>query len=502
MDSDDEGEEINVVDLYPMRLSSRFQLMDSLLTAAYIMRISTFDCQTSTRHINDLPMEILANILLHVLPCFFYLPQFLAHDRWVVSCVCRSFRNTIADPRFWSTIYIDERTRPNALVRSLDRSQAADLHFCFKMLDTSSPDLPSFFIPPLDDPTNNDVMKLHWLAMLGFVEPCMSRCRSLSISTAQITGTVFLLRVASGLDGRSIRSILLSLRPPSMDLQRSALATTNDATRPTIPDLLGGALPSLTNLAVYRGLPLWAPSAVYSSLTTLRLEGLTNEFSPRVDELFDIFTTTHRLTHLYFINVLVEGFDDFVLEPPQLHHLTHLSFTSCTDSSSCFLSLILVPTLRTLRLEFMGDSDVWSFLDHCGAFLANVTEVSLKIELDTMAPFVQLLRCLPNIRYLDTRIMTSPFYLYMQAAMMHWSGLCPLLEVVLTNDYIEHAILLGMLSRSSSTHFGKNLRIVSPTWKVGNVVDTMPHDSTMILPGVVYSKPCVTPCRTLEYDFP
>ncbi|KAJ7710371.1 hypothetical protein B0H17DRAFT_1190123 [Mycena rosella] len=286
----------------------------------------------------------------------------------------------------------------------------------------------------------------------------MDRCRCLTLTAADRCSSSHLMRLTSSLTARFVRTLHLQLHPPDMDDQRDDLSALMQTTFDVpVPPVFGHDMLSLTSLCWDGGMVLWGPCPLYSGLTTLRFDDLSDEFTPSVDELLVVFQAASCLTHLHLNNVSVEHFDARTVDLPILPHLSHLAFASngC-PSSSAFLSLLRLPVMHTLRLELHSDEDVNSFVNNCTSIVRDVADLTLIYQhFDGVAPLARLLGSMPNLCRLDTCGAADHFCLLLYPVIMHWSGVCPLLEVYLTRDVIESRMMLGMLKNADATHLAQ-----------------------------------------------
>ncbi|KAJ7710372.1 hypothetical protein B0H17DRAFT_1190124 [Mycena rosella] len=454
------------------------------LHVAYLAFLRSYSPDATRRGFNDLPLDVSSYILLLVPPSFFYLPQFYDHDRRVLCMVSHGFHNIVhGDGRFWSSIYVDERTAANDLVDWGTRSGSHDLVMEFRMLPNMHLDFP-VRLNPARNPVRSllrwddfSTLKAHWDALMAVGVPLVRRCTNLTLTAFDTPSTANLLRYSRTMHPVFVRHLYLALAPLPLVDQRIHLAQPDMV--PDIPDVFEAAMPStLTYLWMDTYMLLWGASPLYTSLTTLRIDTLVGLYSPTVDELLLVFQTASRLTHIHFCNVAVSGFDAFELAPPTLGFLTHLNYAGDTHSCSWFISLLHLPALTTVRLDFWSDSDLLSFVYNCAPMLRVVQDCTLGFRLTRTYPLARLLQLMPALRRLDTRIMSdSNFHLWLHPIIMHWRGLCPVLELILTKDFIEPRILHAMLRMAHEAPFGNALNIVSAFDKDALGDRTLPYDS-------------------------
>ncbi|KAJ7171232.1 hypothetical protein C8R46DRAFT_1216810 [Mycena filopes] len=466
----------------PAALASneRYAVDDSLSTshlgAAYLVKINRFDASVSNVHVDAIPNEILSKILLMVPIRFCDHPDLWDGGRRLVSRVCRRWASNVAStPAFWSQIYIDQRTILDQLYCWLLKAKASRLTFSLRSLVPAK-------CPPRFH--NNPVRQIRfWDAVGATISPFMPQCERFYITASAAISSNILLHSLSSLDGAAIDLVALCMTTFSMELQR--FAQSDGDTAYTCPVLFTGRMRP-RHLIFDSTFVAWGPLPLYANVTHLQLENLLEDMAPSVDELFELLPAMPVLQQLHISNVEVVGLDDFTKEPPCLPHVTHLFFALHETSCSCFLSMLQLPALRTLHLEFHAEELVSDFINHCKSVVSEVTTLLLDIQLDSILPLVGVLSMFPKLERLDGRDNLPYFSLAMHAISLHWPDLCPRLANLWIADAINPKLLSTLL------RFGRGLHIVSPMDLDTSEVMTIPREAWLNNDNNVVSRSCVT----------
>ncbi|KAJ6458608.1 hypothetical protein DFH09DRAFT_1348535 [Mycena vulgaris] len=486
-----------VSDLPPNILTpGNMEIASSLLCDSFMECIASFNYQTSTRHIQDLPDDVLAEILLLVPAPFYFLAPYYQHDLDVIRRICHRFRALVDNgARFYSSIYIDERTDATSLKSRLANSKNTSLVFEFRMLSGRSGDLPPIFMGHMPTGPNYEALDLHWKSMMVIVAPFMLRCISLTISGHTTRATTFLLKMihaSEGMDGSRIQTIFIcgaNFGPRIIPLPFK------------LPLFMKGNTPSLQTLLI-EGMWISYDPMVYRSLSTLVLDSILKPAGPTIATLFAILCSAPRLVHLIVRALDTEGFDSYTSGPVSMEYLTHLNFAGNNPYASCFLFYLRLPALHTLVLDVpQGDDDVFSFIDHCEGILATVQDITLNIDIRFISPLVRLLRAMPLLRRLDTRLMSTQFYVHFHLAMTIWPGLCPMVETVIVSDYVETETIEALLLLVKRPPSVKRFTLVSPIGADSSGRHMIPYSSVLTENDKVVSTTWFGPYDYSAYNF-
>ncbi|KAJ7732519.1 hypothetical protein B0H16DRAFT_1732720 [Mycena metata] len=429
-------------------------LTDCPLGDAYLAAIKAFNLEGSSRHINDLPTELIANIL-KLAPVFFHTsPPSYEGSRHVLRMVSPLWNTVVeAEPSLWSQIYVGQHTPIRKLDRWIERARSVPLSFAFYLAEPSNG-------PTLLEESSHYRPK--WNRLMDAIRPTMARCTRVSIQANNPPSTGFILAMLNSVDALAVERIDLRLCPYTMHVQRRI-----DLVDPlhqifAVPPLFSSNTPHLRHLTFRGFFTTWDVSSILSNVTNLHLEDLQEQFTPTVDEIFAVLGAASRLVTLFFLDVMCVGFDIYTREPPVMAFLEVLHFAGSDSSCSCLLSLVSMPAITTLHLQLHGDRSIQLFLQHCDALCGRVTKLSIDIYLGAIQTLVDIFEAFLRLEFLDARGMHAYFSIALHSIASHWVSLCPALSTILIDEYMEPPLLQLILSRSNTGLFGKRpMRIVS-----------------------------------------
>ncbi|KAJ6585947.1 hypothetical protein B0H19DRAFT_1250693 [Mycena capillaripes] len=432
----------------------------------------------------DCPDEIIAEILLLVPRSFEWYPELYYASRREFAFLSRRFLQIVtSDSRFWSYIFLDERTRASTLAKIVELANDAPAILSIRTLPSYSLLLPIPFRSESISTTGPyPVHDAHWDAMFAILSLIVPNFRHFLLKTSTCTDTDHILRRVNTLHSKSISSINLDIEVRDLSIQRLS-----DRAH---PQPFGGTMPTLRSLVMEDMFLIWS-TPIFSNLTFLHI-GTPGARGciPTVDDLFTLLRAANRLVALGFINVVVQDFHQFTGYPPVMNYMTELAFTCCCTSSNCFLSTLGLPALRTLDMainEGEVEELITDFTRHCTRLLGCITSIQIDVDL-SMTSFLSLLAVLPNVERVDARPMKTLLHLHLHAVLLYWTDLCPKLDLICIDECIENRILDGMLTKSSETRPDVNLRIVSLVGIDTNGYVSIPYVSWME-DGIIRSKP-------------
>ncbi|KAJ7732516.1 hypothetical protein B0H16DRAFT_1468495 [Mycena metata] len=290
-----------------------------------------------------------------------------------------------------------------------------------------------------------------WTTTLHLLSPKLMQCRHFHLHTTRDTRTHIIFEILSKLDGSAISCLYLDVVPASMDDQRSS----------PLPVLFNGVMPALARIIVreafVRGLV-----PITNSVTRLALWADTSHWEPTVRELFDLLRAMPSLVDLSISNIPFyddpAGYaDDHPLDLPAL---TNLWFCAYDHTSYAAIGFIRMPALRSLNLVVEPEE-----VQHLQNSWRRLTSDIRRLALDfTATPgvgtFAGLLGCFPKLELLDCR---QCLYvgLHINAMVMHWSNLCPVLRDLWLAEELHDRVLKGILEHATHGHFGADLCLVT-----------------------------------------
>ncbi|KAJ7033249.1 hypothetical protein C8F04DRAFT_1261060 [Mycena alexandri] len=457
-------------------------LRECPLSIAYIASIRDFDHKSSTRHINDLPPEILTKILQYSPIQFHSAPFSYDASRYILRMVSPTWNSLVeAEPALWSHIYIGQHTVIRKLALWIQRAGSMPISLAFQLSEPLNG--PTVFVDP-------SPYRSKWLNLLATVSPIMAQCVHVSIQAHNPQTTRFLLAFLSILDASAVCHIDLRLFPYGMHVLRHVDNTDGIF---TVPLLFANNTPSLQYLAIYGFFTTWGASPILTNLTTLRLQHLYDEYSPTVDELFTVLGAAPRLETLYLLDVGCIGYDNYTVDPPPMASLVVLYFSGYDEICSCLFSIMPLPTVTTLQLQLDGGRSLQVFLAHCGELCRQVTILVMDISLGSVQVLIDIFQAFPNVEHLDARAMAPYFTVALHSIVAHWTSLCPALGTILVDEYVEPFLLHLIHSRANDGLFGRRpLHIISPTGFDTDNNPTIPYTSTFKDGLVVYNSSVTT----------
>ncbi|KAJ7781435.1 hypothetical protein B0H16DRAFT_1710638 [Mycena metata] len=426
-------------------------LSDCPLSIGYLDAIRGFNFNRSVRHINDLPTELMANILKLAPVHFPSAPYSYEGSRHVLRMVSPYWNGIIeAEPAFWSQIYVGNRTVVGKLALWIRRARSAPISFAFHLEE------------PLHGPSvmlDRPSYRTKWLDLVATVFPAMAQCVRVSVRAHNPTTTRFILLCLNSLDASAVERIDLHLCPYGLRIQRHV--EPNDPIF-GLPPLFLDNVPRLRCLTFNGFFTTWGASPNLSNVTTLRLDELDEEFAPTVDEIFAVLSAAPRLETLFFLDVGCVGFETYTLEPPVMVFLDILHFSGRDDACSCLLSLVSMPAITTLYLQLHEELCVRVFVAHCAVMCGRVTTLSVDFPLATVRTVLDVFEAFPRLEYLDARDMNAYFALALHSVVSHWASICPALSKIVIDEYMEPHLLHHIHSRCNAGLFGKRpLQIIS-----------------------------------------
>lgn len=322
----------------------------------------------------------------------------------------------------------------------------------------------------------------------------MGRCERIYVGASDPGSSRVLLLALAHLSPCAVNYVCLMLSPYSMDLQRS---TGTDRVF-ILPRLFNDELPALRHLFIKSMFVDWQLSPVFSSLTCLQLEDLSDEYSPTVDELFGVFHGAPLLKRLHLDGVECVGFHDYKLKSPTLRFLTHVLFAANTDTASCFFALLILPVLHSLNLELRTEEAAAAFFDHFSGLGNNVTSLVLDLPISGTATFLDIPRVFPNVRRLDGRGNAPFFSVSLHSVAVHWPGRYHALRELWMTDVVE-PIMLRTLLVGLTGEAGLGLRIVCCRGLDTNAKATIPQSVILNAEAVVEYGSAVTSSNLFDF---
>ncbi|KAJ7781438.1 hypothetical protein B0H16DRAFT_1447882 [Mycena metata] len=475
-------------DIWSQRSSIYESLRYSGLTDAYFKRISVFNIKTSSIPFNFLATEILAEILLLVPTPFHERPRDYKRTVYHLATVSRAFRTSTCDPRFWSYVYVDESSDLVQIPKQLARCGAAPLSIYLGMLPSVCADLPwkytaieegnATYAPIAESDIIRSRYVERWTAALELLSSKLLQCRHFYVHTTCETRTRIIFEVLSNLDGSAISCLYLDIQPASLDDQRIS----------PLPVLFDGKMPGLQGI-ILREAFVCGLMPVATSVTRLALWADTSHWKPTVQELFDLLRAMPSLINLSISNI---PFDDIPAgyannHAIELSAVTELFFCGYDDTSFAAFGCIRMPVLRTLNLV-IAPEEVDQFLHSWRASTLNISALALEFtSTPSVGTFATLLSAFPKLELLDCRRCLY-IGLHINAMVLYWSDLCPVLRDLWLDEDLHDRVLTGILEHASSGGFGPDLRLVTLRGHDLEGSVTIPYESKL-KNGNLESKP-------------
>ncbi|KAJ7902347.1 hypothetical protein B0H13DRAFT_1882595 [Mycena leptocephala] len=338
--------------------------------------------------------------------------------------VCSAFRATVlANPAFWSRLYLDEKTNPMLLAACLYRSRSVPLTIFLSMIPPQGEGLPPAFWHPTDpDVAIVAAHHAHWNNIFDLLRPIMRRARRLTLRTYSAPHTPFLVNRLHSIDCSAVTGLHLELY------------CDDDSDFKIDGSLFRPSFPALEYLAMAETWLVGLAPACWS-LTVLRLSGNSMLFLGSTQGLWDLLCSTAScLVALELTNVTLDAHvDTFPYTTLVMPCVTELALSFVDSSTIELLGHSHFPALNLLDLMLTDSGDCSYFIDKCGSILHSVTTCN-----------------------------------------------CEFLQSILFNAEIDEPILRHMLSSAGLRRFGsKQLRIISllQTNNPGYFPAIIPHES-------------------------
>ncbi|KAJ7132003.1 hypothetical protein C8R46DRAFT_1235778 [Mycena filopes] len=459
------------------------------LSEAYLHRIKMFDISRSTVPFVDLVSDVLSEILLGVPDSFPAHPRHYNRYIHLLSTVSRIFRSIVlGDARFWSYVYIDDGTNLDTLALHFKRAAKTPLTVYLAIRPGRYP--PPFGLPdPTLDPgeqlrqeTARSLFIQDMKKTIAVVVPHLGHCRDLHLMATGEVHTHILFDLLSQVDGQHITALYLEINPASLEAQRDS----------PLPALFGGNTAGLETLRLQDAFVVGLQVSA-ASLTRLAIWTESSFWLPTTKELYELLRSAVAVMSLSLANVPVEDTEDpFDADnPPIMACLTDLYFSRYDSTSEIALAGLKLPKLTTLHIV-PNANEVSQFVDLCGHLFEDVTCLIIDFtETPTVTQFAAVLKAFPSLLELDCRN-TLFIGLHINALIMHFSGLCPVLQRIWLDEELDDQILRGLMLRANKSHFGQDLRFVTlKGYDLAGLV-TIPYESHLEH-GMVKSVPSAFP---------
>lgn len=411
--------------------------------------------------INDLPTEILANVLKRCFGDFQKDYMAWANSRRRVLEICKRWRGVlIEDGAAWNHIYIDPRTHPDEVAQALKFSQQSSLVFhiaVFRALHSG----PIATWIDVDTRISN---------IMAIISTSFVRCRQLVLFCSDEGHTLRFLGLLVPLSAPILECIRFEVEPPSLDAQADTLS---------IPHIFQGQLPLLQSLTFESNFIHWPNAPYYGNIRHICLSNLPRHDFPTLDELYPFFSSTPLLESLELGNLDCDLTYPVTVAVPTMQYLTHLKFASSHESGCIFLSNLKLPRLRVLFLHFDNETSYSVFLDHCCHLLRPLETLILCAIIFSSNQLSTTFAYLDNIRHIDlSPSMTYEGYVRFKGSSNGWPhtcisslghavlevigtrrGLCPRLTSICIGDEEVCDDLVYKLLESADSPLGNNLRV-------------------------------------------
>ncbi|KAK6974077.1 hypothetical protein R3P38DRAFT_2812263 [Favolaschia claudopus] len=394
------------------------------------------------RGINSLPLELLSKILLLVPDRFEDVP-----NTWRFSCVllgfvCMAWMEIVEhDPHFFCCLYIDMNISLSVLARCRERSGTTPLHITI-----------IFPVPDSDTVSSTRAWR-----SFNFRQQ-----RMLDVSLS-----------SSGAGHRQPQFAQACFHALLNDVGRSSGTVVGLYCR--LHGSLGISVlrairrcpPRLSQMHIrYQGI-LWSNLLFMATLTRLTIDSFF-DINPTLDFIYGMLDAAPRLQFLRLRLLTVADLEDSDKVAPSLAYLTEIEVAADSESGSCLLSLLGLPSLRVLRFKVEDEEDcaIDGLLGHCWKIGPQISRLGLQVSLPSVQLFLDCFAVFPNVETFDARGANIGFGVYLHTVVSHWAGRWPCLREVFLDDYLEDDILLALLRGLAGTagSLGR-ITVISPREK-------------------------------------